>query len=123
MSPATIASGAGWTTVTLNVITPITALSRNLPPPGPAPDKWPLMAVALLLLPLAGRFRRAGRRLSRMLSLLLLVAAGLAAAAALNGCGGLSSGYFGQAPATFPITVTGNSGSLNHSASVSLTVE
>ena len=123
LSPATIASGAGWTTVTLNVITPITALSRNLPPPGPAPDKWPLMAVALLLLPLAGRFRRAGRRLSRMLSLLLLVAAGLAAAAALNGCGGLSSGYFGQAPATFPITVTGNSGSLNHSASVSLTVE
>jgi len=123
LSPATIASGAGWTTVTLNVITPITTLSRNLPPPGPAPDKWPLMAVALLLLPLAGRFRRAGRRLSRMLSLLLLVAAGLAAAAALNGCGGLSSGYFGQAPATFPITVTGNSGSLNHSASVSLTVE
>jgi sugar lactone lactonase YvrE len=123
LSPATIASGAGWTTVTLNVITPITTLSRNLPPPGRAPDKWPLMAVALLLLPLAGRFRRAGRRLSRMLSLLLLVAAGLAAAAALNGCGGLSSGYFGQAPATFAITVTGNSGSLNHSASVSLTVE
>jgi hypothetical protein len=123
LSPATIASGAGSTTVTLSVITPITTLSRNLPPPGRALDKWPLMAVALLLLPLAGRFRRAGRRLSRMLSLLLLAAAGLAAAAALNGCGGLSSGYFGQAPATSAITVTGSSGSLNHSANVSLTVE
>jgi sugar lactone lactonase YvrE len=123
LSPATIASGAGSTTVTLTVITPITTLSRNLPPPGRAPDKWPLMAVALLLLPLAGRFRRAGRRLSRMLSLLLLAAAGLTAAAALNGCGGVPSGYFGQAPSTSSITVTGASGSLNHFASVSLTVE
>jgi len=79
--------------------------------------------VALLLLPLAGRFRRTGRRLSRMLSLMLLVAAGLTAAGALNGCGGVSTGYFGQAPATSSITVTGTSGSLNHTASVSLTVE
>ena len=123
LSPATIASGAGSTAVTLSVITPITTLSRNLPPPGRAPDKWPLMAVTLLLLPLAGTFRYAGRRLSRILSLLLLAAAGLTAAAALNGCGGSSSGYFGQAPATSAITVTGNSGSLNHSANVSLTVE
>jgi hypothetical protein len=81
------------------------------------------MALALTLLPLAGKFRRAGRKLSRTLSLLLLFAAGLTAAAALNGCGGVASGYFGQAPATTTITVTGTSGSLNHSASVSLTVE
>jgi len=123
LSPATIASGAGSTTITLTVITPITTLSRNLPPPGSTPHKWPLMAVALLLLPFAGRFRRAGRRLGRMLSLLLLAAAGLTAAAAMSGCGGFSSGYFGQAPATSTITVTGTSGSLNHSANVSLTVE
>ena len=101
--------------------TPITTLSHNQSPPQGA--KWPLVAFALLLLPLAGKFRRAGRRLSRMLSLLLLAAAGLTAAAALNGCGGVSSGYFGQAPATSTITVTGTSGSLNHTASVSLTVE
>jgi sugar lactone lactonase YvrE len=123
LSPATIASGAGSTKVTLTVITPITTLSRNLPPPGRAPDKWPLMAVALLLLPLAGKFRRAGHRLNRMLSLLLLLAAGLTTAVALNGCGGVPTGYFGQAPSTSSITVTGTSGSLNHAASVSLTVE
>jgi hypothetical protein len=120
-SPTSIASGAGSTTVTLTVITPITTLSRNPSPVQGA--RWPLVAVALLLLPLAGRFRRAGRRLNRMLSVLLLVAAGLTAAAALNGCGGVSTGYFGQAPATSSITVTGTSGSLNHTASVSLTVE
>ena len=56
-------------------------------------------------------------------SLLLLAAAGLTAAAALNGCGGTPSGYFGQVPATSTITVTGSSGSLTHTASVSLTVE
>ena len=120
-SPTSIASGAGSTTVTLTVITPITTLSHNQSPVQGA--RWPLVAVALLLLPLAGRFRHTGRRLSRMLSLMLLVAAGLTAAGALNGCGGVSSGYFGQAPVTSSITVTGTSGSLNHTASVSLTVE
>jgi hypothetical protein len=53
----------------------------------------------------------------------VLGTAGITAVAALNGCGGVPSGYFGQAPATSAITVTGTSGSLNHSASVSLTVE
>jgi sugar lactone lactonase YvrE len=122
-SPAGIASGAGSTNVTMTVTTPSSTLARDLPPSGRAPAKWPLMALALLLLPLAGKFRRAGRRLSRKLSLLLLAAAGITAAAALNGCGGVASGYFGQSPATSSITVTGTSGSLNHSASVSLTVE
>jgi len=122
-SPAGIASGAGSTNVTMTVTVPITTLARNeRPGRAPAP-KWPAMAVALLLLPLAGRLRRAGRAFSRMLSLLLLAAAGMTAAAALNGCGGVASGYFGQSPATSSITVTGTSGSLNHSASVSLTVE
>jgi len=123
-SPASIASGAGSTSVTLTVTTPITTLVRNQPPRSPAQNaRWPVMALALLLLPLAGKFRRAGRGFSRMLSLVLLFAAGIVAAAALNGCGGIASGYFGQAPATSTITVTGTSGSLTHSASVSLTVE
>ncbi len=124
LTPTSIAANAGSTTVTMTVTTPITTLSRNLPPQSPAQGaRWPLMAVALLLLPLAGKFRRAGRRLSRMLSILLLLAAGLTAAAVLSGCGGIASGYFGQAPATSSIAVTGASGLLNHTASVSLTVE
>jgi hypothetical protein len=123
LSPASIAAGAGSTTVTLKVTTPTATLSLNMPPPGRAPDKWPLLAVALLLLPLAGKFRRTGRRLSRLLSLLLLAAAGLTAAAALNGCGSIPSGYLGQAPSTSIVMVTGTSGSLGRSASVSLTIE
>ncbi len=122
-SSTTIASGAGSTTVTMTVTTPITTLARNVPPGRAPAPQWPVLALALLLLPLASRLRRAGRGLSRMLSLLLLVAAGLTAAAALNGCGGVPSGYFGQAPVTSSITVTGASGALSHNASVSLTVE
>ena len=117
-SPASIATGAGSTPVTLTITTPITTLARNRPP-----SRWPLAALALLLLPLAGKLRRAGRGLSRMTSIVLMFAAGLAAMSAFNGCGGVPSGYFGQAQATSSITVTGTSGSLTHNASVSLTVE
>lgn len=120
-SPATINAGAGSTPVTLTVTTPITTLARN---PSPAQGaKWPLMVLSLLLLPFAGKFRRAGRGLARLFSVLLLVAAGMMAAAALNGCGGIPSGYFGQAQSTSTIAVTGTSGSLSHNASLSLTVE
>ena len=121
LTPNPVASGAGSTTVTLTVITPITTLARNQFPVQGA--RWPLMAVALLLLPFAGKLRRAGRKLSRMLSIVLLLAAGLMTAAAVSGCGGTPSGYFGQAQTTSTITVTGTSGSLSHSATVSLTVE
>jgi len=123
-APSTIAAGAGSTNVTLTVTPSSSAQAHSLPPQSPAkPTRWPLMALAVLLLPLAGRLRRAGRRLSRTLSLMLLVAAAIVGAATLNGCGGVPSGYFGQAPSTSSITVTGTSGSLSHNASVSLTVE
>jgi len=124
LSPATIADGAGSTKVTLTVTTSASPQAGNLQPQTPARGTgWPVMALALLLLPLAGRLRRAGRGLSRVLLVMLLVAAGILGAATLNGCGGTPSGYFGQAPSTSTITVTGTSGSLSHNASVSLTVE
>jgi hypothetical protein len=53
----------------------------------------------------------------------LFVATGLGAMVSFSGCGGTPSGYFGQAPSTSTITVTGTAGSLSHSASVTLTVE
>jgi ABC-type glycerol-3-phosphate transport system substrate-binding protein len=77
----------------------------------------------LLLLPLAGRLRRTGKKLSRMLPLLLLLLAGIAAATGLSGCGGTPSGSFGQAPANYTIQVTGTSINLIHSTSVTLTIE
>jgi sugar lactone lactonase YvrE len=119
-SPITLPAGSGTTTVTLTIQLPQTAaalqpthgLGRGLAP----------FALALLLLPFAGRLRRAGRRLGRTVSLLLLLGAGLAAAAGLSGCGS-SSGFFGQPQTTYTVTVTGSSGALSHSTTVILTIE
>jgi len=140
----TIAAGAsGAQTVTLSVQTPNTSIASNLQPQAnttlaqsgvnnsgsrlpaqrsPA-SKLPALAFALLLLPLAGRVRRTGKKLSRILPLLLLLLAGIAAATGLSGCGGTPSGSFGQAPANYTIQVTGTSINLIHSTSVTLTIE
>jgi hypothetical protein len=78
--------------------------------------------LALLLLPFAGAMRRAGKRLGRTLSVLLIAAASLAAIAGVSGCGS-SSGFFSQAQQTYPVTVTVTSGSLSQSTTVTLIVE
>ena len=51
---------------------------------------------------------------------LLLLAGGLAASAALTGCGG---GYFAQAQKDYMVTVTATAGSLQHSFDVTLNVQ
>lgn len=75
----------------------------------------------LLPLPLLGvaRLRRRMRVLPRMLLLLLALAGLGAVTSGLTGCG---SGYFGQPPANYAITVTGTSGSLQSSTTFTLTV-
>ena len=141
LTPATISAGQGSTNLVLNIVTPITTLA-GLNRPGvhnrgnPKTDLaqavkskrgsypyLPYAAFALLLLPMAGRLRRAGERMRRTFLVLLVLIAGLGAAATISGCGSLASGYFGQLPVTSTITVTATSGSLNHSTTVTLTVE
>jgi sugar lactone lactonase YvrE len=141
LTPSTIAAGQGSTNLVLNVTAPITNLAAfNRPGTlyrgnqktdlaravksklGLYPY-LPFASFALLLLPMAGRLRRAGKRMRRTFFVLLLLVASLAGSAAISGCGNLASGYFGQLPVTFSVTVTANSGSLNHSSAVSLTVE
>jgi hypothetical protein len=140
-SPASVTAGQGSTTVTLTVDVPQTQAGinpANLHPnvqaarndktgshrksnPGVASRVAPF-ALALILLPFAGRMRRTGKHLGRMLSMLLLLVAGIAAVAGISGCGS-SSGFFAQQQQNYSVTVTGTSGALTHSATVTLTVE
>jgi hypothetical protein len=52
--------------------------------------------------------------------LLVLAVLAMLPMLALSGCGG---GYFGPAPQTYTVTVTGTSGSLQESTTISLTVQ
>jgi hypothetical protein len=79
-------------------------------------------SLALLLLPFVGRLRKTGKRFSRMLPILLLLAASLAAMSGLSGCGS-NTGFFAQAQRSYPMTVTVSSGSLSHTSTLTLTVE
>ena len=67
--------------------------------------------------------RRAGKKLSRAMSILLLMVAAMTATIGLNGCGASGSGFFAQAPKTYTLTVTGTSGTLSRTTSLTLTVE
>jgi hypothetical protein len=84
--------------------------------------KLPPLLWALLLLPFAGKLRRAGKHLGRTISLLLLLALGMGAMFGLSGCGS-TSGLFAQQQKTYTVTVTATAGTLSHSTTVTLTVE
>jgi hypothetical protein len=137
ISPATLNAGAASTTVTLTINIPQTqasaapdtirpgqqlAADKNGRGAGGVAGHLAPFALALLLLPFAGRLRRTGKRLGRTMFVLLLLAAGVAVTTWIGGCGG-GSGYFPQQQQTYTVTVTGTSGALSHTASVTLTVE
>ena len=121
-SPATLASGAVGANVTLTVQPPVPVLARLEPGsnqlrPRTAAHYAPVV-LALLVLPFAA-FRRRRRPVALFLWLLLC-----ASAIGLTGClSQSSSGYYGNTPTTYNITVSGNSGTLSHSTNVSLTVQ
>lgn len=120
-SPATLASGATGTNVTLTVKPPATAQARLDPGskqlhPRTAMHYAPVV-LALLVLPFASFRRR--RPMALFLWLLLC-----ASAIGLTGClSDSSSGYYGNNPGTYTLSVTGNSGTLSHTANVTLTVQ
>ena len=67
-----------------------------------------------------GVVRKHGRRMPRMLMLLLLLLGSLLPVAGLSGCAG---GYFTLTPTTYSVSVTGTEGSIQHTATATLVVQ
>jgi hypothetical protein len=80
------------------------------------PSKTPFV-LAILLLPVAF-LKRNQKRPTRLLLWLLF---GLTSLGAISGCG--SGGFYSHAQQTYTITVTGTSGTVAHSTTVTLTVQ
>jgi sugar lactone lactonase YvrE len=127
-SPWTQLTGTTWSFPKQTPLGPL-SLAIQLPSPvahldprNPSDRKLPVIALAFLLLPFAGRFRALRKRLSGTISLLLLALAGVGAMAALSGCGA-TSGLFADQAKTYTVTVTATSGTLSHATSLTLTVK
>ncbi len=91
IAPNTIPAGSPVTNVSLIIQLPQTTaklLEPHIPP----------IAWCVLLLPFAPRLRRAGKRISRTWSGLLLAALALAVGVGVRNCGSTSSGFFGHPP-------------------------
>jgi hypothetical protein len=107
-------AGAGTTTVTLNVQMPGKAALER--PARPFAGGALPLALSLILLPFAGRLRKAARQWQRLAVLALI---GAALAVGLNGCGGNGK----LKSQDYTLTVTATSGSLSHTTTVKLTVQ
>ena len=121
LTPTSIAAGAGTTPVAFSVAAAsLLQTARNQPRPahhsllGYAPA-----TLAFLLLPLAWSRRR--KRFGTLLASLCLL---VVMTAGLTGCISTpSSGYYGQTPQTYNLTVTATSGNLSRSTYLTLTVQ
>jgi hypothetical protein len=108
-------------TTVLTIQLPQTTASAQ-PAGGNLASRLAPFSLALLLLPFAVRLRKSGKRLGRMLAIILLAGAGAATLAGLSGCGS-NAGFFAQAPQSCTVNVTVGFGSLSHTSTVTLTVE
>lgn len=118
-APAAVTPGSASAPSVMSVQTS-TGLAR-LAAPGPPRQKPAPLSALLAGIPLLGlaAVRRLRRSSQRWLLLGLAVLAVLSSVA-ISGCTG---GYYGPAPQTYSITVTGTSGSLQKTTTVSLIVE
>ena len=120
-TPPAVTPGSGSASSVMSIQTLPSSAANRAPRSPRSPAEAPILA-ALCVPPLLGirRVRRLSAKLPRMILLFSLVALSLLPFAGLIGCGG---GYFGPKPTTFTVTVTGSSGSTQHSTTIMLTVE
>jgi sugar lactone lactonase YvrE len=119
LNPNSIAAGAGPTNVSLTVSVP----SHTVALQHGEPFCRGLVAVlGMLMVPFSRRMRRSASRLGLMARVLLMLTIGLAGVAGLTGCG-TSNGFFAHQQQTYDINVVASSGTLTHSATVTLIVE
>jgi hypothetical protein len=117
-SPSTISAGAATTNVILVVTVPAQSTAQSLPclmRGGALP-----VAFALILFPLAGKWRKASTRMNRMTWIAVLSLGSIAMVSGLTGCGG--SGSSKSSAQTYSLTITANSGSLSHTTTATLIV-
>lgn len=126
-SPASIPANSPATNVTLTISLP--ARSAALPVHHLPFDRSTLpVALGLLLLPFAGRLRRAGGRWSKLACMLLLTLGAATMVAGVSGCGGggsssgSGSGSKPTVPQTYTLTVSATSGLNVHTTTLTLTV-
>lgn len=119
-NPQTVTLGSNPVTVTVTLTAAQVAKLRQS---GSGPGRALPLALALLfpiLWPLLA-LGRAGRRLRRGGSHLLLVLLSVAVVFGISACGG--NGFFNQPPQTYTATITAKSGTAQHSLTLKVTVE
>jgi hypothetical protein len=121
LTPTSIATGSGATPVSFSVTAATLLQVGHLqrPPVPRSPFRYAPITLALLALPLAW-FRRRKRFASLLASLCLF----FAITTGLSGCAGpANTGYYGETPQTYNLTVTATSGNLTRSTYLTLTVQ
>lgn len=121
LTPAILPAGSSLTNVTLTVTLPkvmANAKTTHTPIRSIAP-----VMLGLLLMPFAWHFRKTSKRLRGTVCSLILLVLGVVLTTGLSGCGSTSSGYFGQKPTSYTLTITATSGNVSRSTNVTLTVQ
>jgi sugar lactone lactonase YvrE len=119
LTPTTIATGSGTTPVAFSVTAGTIVAALHPRPAHRSALGYAPVSLALMVLPLAW-FRRRKRFGSLLASLCLL----FAFTAGLTGCiSAANTGYYGQTPQTYNLTVTATSGNLTRSTYLTLTVQ